>query len=64
MTAHAEAFNAQITNLANMAEGSINAGEEEVKRLVAQLDELEGRIKDAIERATGFTLFHSFQTRR
>jgi len=40
------------------------AGETEFKRLVAQLDELEGRIRDAIERATGYTLFHAFQRRQ
>jgi hypothetical protein len=64
MKSQAETFNAQITDLASRAEGSIKVGEAEFKRLVAQLDELEGRIKDAIERATGFTLFHSFQRRQ
>lgn len=64
LTSQAEAFNVQTTNLANRAEASINAGEGELKRLVGQLDQLEGRIRDAIERATGFTLFHSFQKRQ
>lgn len=36
----------------------------EHKRLVDDLDELEGRIRHSIERATGFTLFHSFQARQ
>jgi hypothetical protein len=64
LTVQAEAFNVQTTSWANRAEGSISAGEAELKRLVGSLDELEGRIRDAIERATGFTLFHSFQKRQ
>jgi chromosome segregation ATPase len=64
MKSQVEAFDAQTTSLASKAEASINAGQDEFKRLVGQLDELEGRIKDAIERATGFTLFHSFQKRQ
>jgi hypothetical protein len=43
---------------------TIKSGEAEFKRLVGQLDELEGRIKEAIERATGYTLFHAFQRRQ
>ena len=31
---------------------------------MAQLDELEGRIRESIERATGYTLFHAFQKRQ
>jgi hypothetical protein len=54
----------QTTNHTTKAEENINAGKDELKRLIGQLDELEGRIKDAIERATGFTLFHSFQKRQ
>ena len=36
----------------------------EFERLVKSLDELEGRIRESIERATGYSLFHSFQTRQ
>jgi hypothetical protein len=32
--------------------------------LVDNLEELEGRIRESIERATGYGLFHSFQTRQ
>jgi hypothetical protein len=64
LKAQAEAFNVQTTNLTTKAEDNIKAGKDELKRLIGQLDELEGRIKDAIERATGFTLFHSFQKRQ
>ncbi|MBI5083132.1 MAG: hypothetical protein HZB13_00835 [Acidobacteria bacterium] len=37
---------------------------EEYDRLVSELDKLEGQIKGSILRATGFTLFHSFQKRQ
>jgi hypothetical protein len=36
----------------------------EFERRVKELDELEGQIRKSIERATGFTLFHSFQKRQ
>ena len=38
--------------------------QKEHTRLVAELDTLEDQIKDSIRRATGFTLFHSFQKRQ
>jgi hypothetical protein len=44
--------------------GAVAVGETEFKRLVENLDSLEGRIRDAIERATGYTLFHAFQRRQ
>jgi chromosome segregation ATPase len=46
------------------AEEKIQASDVEVKRLVTQLDELEGRIRVSIDKATGYSLFHSFQTRQ
>jgi hypothetical protein len=46
------------------AEAKMQASDAEAKRLVSQLDELEGRIKDSIDKATGYTLFHSFQKRQ
>jgi len=36
----------------------------ETKRLINELEELESRIRSSIERATGYTLFHSFQKRQ
>lgn len=36
----------------------------EHNRLVSELDKLEDRIRDSIGRATGYTLFHSFQKRQ
>jgi chromosome segregation ATPase len=38
--------------------------QKEYDRLVSELDQLEGQIKDSLRRATGFTLFHSFQKRQ
>jgi hypothetical protein len=43
------------------ADERLKANDNEVKRLVENLDELEGRIKVAIDKGTGYTLFHSFQ---
>ena len=42
----------------------IERNDAELKRLVSELDTLEGRIRESIERATGYTLFHSFQKRQ
>ena len=36
----------------------------EFEKLVKNLNELEGRIRESIERATGYGLFHSFQKRQ
>lgn len=43
---------------------SVSSGNEALMHLVTELNELEGRIRKAIERATGFTLFHAFQERQ
>jgi hypothetical protein len=59
-----EAFSAQAAEWAGKAEQSTRTGEAEHKRLVANLDELEGRIRESIERATGYSLFQSFQKRQ
>jgi uncharacterized coiled-coil DUF342 family protein len=57
-------FTAMTKALSEKAEGQIQASDAEVKRLVSQLDELEGRIRVAIDKATGYSLFHSFQKRQ
>jgi len=46
------------------AEANIEKHDKEAERLTKYLAELEGRIHDSIERATGYTLFHSFQKRQ
>jgi hypothetical protein len=57
-------FTAMAKAVSEKAEEKIQASDVEVKRLVTQLDELEGRIKESIDKATGYGLFHSFQTRQ
>jgi hypothetical protein len=59
-----EAFNIQLTESKAKAEQSTKTGDAEYKRLVGTLDELEGRIRVSIERATGYSLFQSFQKRQ
>ncbi len=53
-----------VQTFVDAGEELVKSGDTELKRLVGQLDELEGRIRDSIERATGFTLFHAFQRRQ
>jgi hypothetical protein len=55
---------AAVQAFAEKGEQSVAAGNADLKRLVDELNELEGRIRTAIERATGFTLFHAFQERQ
>lgn len=58
------ASTAAVEAFVTKSDASLSSGNEELKRLVARLDELEGRIREAIERATGYTLFHAFQKRQ
>jgi Mg2+ and Co2+ transporter CorA len=46
------------------ARKSISDNDTELHRLTSELNALESRIRDSIERATGYTLFHSFQKRQ
>lgn len=64
LTNQSGAFNTQVAEWSGKAEQSAKAGDAEYKRLVANLDELEGRIRESIERATGYSLFQSFQKRQ
>ena len=57
-------FNDLMKSVSDKAEENIQTGDAEVKRLVSELGELEGRIRKSIERATGYTLFESFQKRQ
>ena len=45
------------------SEKALDEGDAEVKGLVEHLEELEGHIDEAMERATGVTLIHAFQRR-
>lgn len=57
-------FEAKFAEIAENSNQAISKNTEEFNRLTSQLDELEGRIRTSIERATGYTLFHSFQKRQ
>ena len=57
-------FNRQAEAIAGKAHTSVAENDAELKRLTVSLEDLESRIRQSIERATGFTLFHSFQKRQ
>jgi hypothetical protein len=58
------AHTARLAEITEKSDKAVAASDAEFKRLASNLDELEGRIKESIERATGYTLFHSFQKRQ
>jgi hypothetical protein len=57
-------FRAKSELVETEARSKVGENDAEVRRLITTLDELESRIRDSIERATGYTLFHSFQKRQ
>jgi hypothetical protein len=57
-------FKKRTDECALNANAVVERNDAELKRLTGALDELEGRIRVSIERATGYSLFHSFQTRQ
>ncbi len=59
-----EVFNVQVTELSENSQTTIKEHKDAYVRLVGNLDELEGRIRKSIEKATGHSLFHSFQKRQ
>jgi hypothetical protein len=64
LTNQAEAFNTLTAGWASKAKQTATDHETEHRKLVNTLDELEGRIRESIERATGYSLFQSFQKRQ
>jgi hypothetical protein len=58
------AHTAKLAEITEKSDTAVAASDSEFRRLASELDELEGRIKESIERATGYTLFHSFQKRQ
>ena len=52
---------AAVVGFVAKSEASLDAGDEEFKRLVEHLDELESQVEEAIQRATGLSLSHAFQ---
>jgi len=57
-------YKTSVKSLEEESRSNIEEHDKEAKRLTDQLNELEGRIRESIERATGYTLFHSFQRRQ
>jgi hypothetical protein len=53
-----------IATTKSNAEGTIKANTEATNKLIKNLGDLEDQIKEQITRATGHSLFHSFQTRQ
>jgi hypothetical protein len=54
----------KITATSESAEKAIQQNKTETATLITTLKDLEDKIKDQITRATGYTLFHSFQKRQ
>lgn len=57
-------FREDISTTKKDAQKAINDNAEKTEKLVSNLQALENQIKVQIEKATGFSLFHSFQTRQ
>ena len=57
-------YSAKFAELEIMAEGVVKKNDAELKRLTNELKTLEGVIREKIELATNYQLFHSFQTRQ
>ncbi len=55
---------AEVDAFVVKSEKALDEGDEEVKGLVEHLEELEGHIDEAMERATGVSLLHAFQRRQ
>ncbi len=53
-----------ISSTTEDAEETVKTNKEETEKLINHLKQLEDQIKVQIEKATGFSLFHSFQTRQ
>ncbi len=64
VAAFQEAYKAKLAEFQGDADGLKSKQTGQFDGLVKNLDELEGRIRVSIERATGYGLFHSFQTRQ
>lgn len=57
-------YRTKITATAEDAEKAIQNNKGETENLITELKKLEDQIKVQIQKATGFSLFHSFQTRQ
>lgn len=59
-----DAYRNKITSTTDDANTAISTNKEETGNLIINLKQLEDQIKVQIQKATGFSLFHSFQTRQ
>jgi hypothetical protein len=59
-----ESHKTKMANVAQEAETTVTSNNASTRDLIKKLSELEDQIKDQIQRATGHSLFHSFQTRQ
>lgn len=57
-------FRKAAAEVKDKGNASVTENDAELKRLTAELEKLEGRIRESIDRATGYSLFHSFQKRQ
>jgi hypothetical protein len=57
-------YKKKITDASDMAKNTVDANNVAANKLITDLDGLEAQIKAQIQKATGYSLFHSFQTRQ
>jgi hypothetical protein len=62
--AQIDQYREKIDTTSTDAQKAVEGNTLQTKSLIGTLDQLEARIKDQIEKATGYSLFHSFQTRQ
>ncbi|MFD1000285.1 hypothetical protein ACFQ21_13260 [Ohtaekwangia kribbensis] len=59
-----ESYKTNIDSTSKQAKTNIDGNKKETDDLVKNLKGLQDQIKDQLQKATGFSLFHSFQTRQ
>ncbi|MDP2209961.1 MAG: hypothetical protein Q8K98_14490 [Bacteroidota bacterium] len=57
-------YRTKITSTTDDAQSAVKTNKDATDELIVRLGQLEDQIKDKIQKATGFSLFHSFQTRQ
>ncbi len=57
-------YTKRVDVLTKKAEDNVESNNTKTKNLIDELIKLEVQIKDQLEKATGYSLFHSFQTRK
>lgn len=62
--AQVDEYRTKISTASDDARNAIQENETETDRLISVLRDLEDQIRTQIQKATGFSLFHSFQTRQ